>query len=52
MELKQYKYLRGKECNKEEPINQQKIAIPSIEVMQNGKCDFKCSREKKQGMKG
>jgi hypothetical protein len=51
MGLKQCKKVRGKEWNKEEPINQQKIVIPSIDVRQNGKCDFDCSREKKQGMK-
>ena len=52
MGLKQYKKVTGKEWNKEEPMNQQNIVIPSLEVMQNGKCDFKCSREKKAGDEG
>jgi hypothetical protein len=49
MGLKQYKKVRGKEWNKEEPINQQKIVIPSIDVRHNVKFDFHCSREKSRG---
>ena len=49
MGLKQCKKVRGTEWNKEQPINQQKLLIPSIDVRQNGKCDFNCSGEKSRG---